>query len=491
MLRTAIVLALCIVATACTGGASSDGARSAVEPGRPNILLIVTDDQTLHTWQAMPEVRRQILAHGMRFDRAYVSNPLCCPSRATILTGDYSHTTGVYGNAGPHGGFRSFYNHGDEAHTLATALDPTYDTALFGKYLNGYATYSRRVLKQAYVPPGWNEWQAFDSDNGAYYRYRLNVDGQFVDYGNAPTDYSTDVLGERLRDWLDASDGDGRNPDEPFFAYLAAFSPHLPSDASRTYHDGSRFTTASIPTHPEADVRDKPAYIRRLPPPSSHQAARLLLRWREQLQSLRSYDRQIGLTLDLLRAQGVLDDTVVIVISDNGVEYGEHRWESKGVPYEYSVRVPFAIRFDQVVHTAAVDRHLVGNVDVYPTILDLASVGGSNTDGRSLRPLLDGGDPPWRSSILLEGPYDDRGLQPSVPTYCGIVTDRWKYVVYSPAADDPTLVSGPEDDELYDLRTDPGELRNVVRSRPDVARRLRRRLASLCRPSPPGWRVRW
>jgi arylsulfatase A-like enzyme len=467
-------------------------------PLPPNILLIVTDDQTFDPWWAMPEVRHDILDHGVRFTKAYVSNPLCCPSRAAILTGGYSHTTGVYGNAGEHGGFRSLYARGGEANTLATALDPTYDTALFGKYLNGYATYSERVLHRAYVPPGWNEWQAFFRDNGAYYNYRLNVDGELVRYGDQPASYSTDVLGERLRDWLDPTDGVGRDPTEPFFAYLAAFSPHLPSDASPTFHDAQRFTRDRLP-HPagfnEADVSDKPTYIRNLPRITAHEEERLRTRWQAQLASLASYDRQIGLTIDLLRQQDQLTNTIVIILSDNGVLFGEHRWISKGVPYQEAVNVAFAIRADGFVAQPGVDRtHLVANVDVYPTVLDLALGEGSppGVDGRSLRPLLDGErDPPWRSSVLLEGPYDARGILPAVPTYCGIVTERWKYVVYSPTREDLSLVSAGGEQELYDLRADPSELDNVAASKPEVERRLRAQLAKLCSPTPPGWAVPW
>src|SRR6185503_14076161 len=123
------------------------------------------------------------------------------------------------------------------------------------------------------------------------------------------------------------------------------------------------------------------------------------------------------------------------------------------------------------------------------TVLDLALGQSSpDVDGRSLRPLLGGGpDPPWRTALLLEGPFDDRGLQPGVPTYCGIVTARWKYVVYSPTPDDPSLVTGPEDHELYDLRADPRELDNVASSKRDIAGRLRDWLARLCSPAPPGW----
>ena len=480
------------------------GVRSMLEvnpqaPRSPNILLIVTDDQTLGTWRAMPEVRHDILAHGMRFSQAYDSNPLCCPSRAAILTGGYSHTTGVYGNTGgANAGFRAFYTHGDEARTLATALDPTYDTALFGKYLNGYKMYSERVLGETYVPPGWDEWQAFFEDNAAYYNYQLNVDGQLVRYDDRPASYSTDVIGQRLRDWLDPTDGVGRDPTQPFFAYLAAFSPHLPSDASPAFRDAQRFTHAALPRSGgfnEADVSDKPTYIRQLPRLSEHEEIRLHVRWQEQLQSLASYDRQIGLTLDLLQAQHELQNTIVIILSDNGVLYGAHRWRSKGVPYQDAVHVPFAIRADDVVVQPGVDRtHLVANVDVFPTVLDLALGQGAppGVDGRSLRPLLDGErDPLWRTSVLLEGRWDDRGDQPSVPTYCGIVTDRWKYVVYSATRDGSGLVRPGGEDELYDLRADPSELDNLAASKPDVVRRLRARLASLCSPTPPGWQVPW
>jgi len=467
----------------------------------PNVLVFITDDQDVGTWSAMPRTRRLVIDEGIRFRNAYVSNPSCCPSRATILTGDWSHTTGVYTNHGYGGGTRAFRRTGNESRTLATYLDASYETALFGKYLNGYSAEANRIGQRAYVPPGWDEWQAFYGMNGSYYHYRLNVDGHLRTYGAGPEDYSTDVLGERLRDWLDPSDGLGRDPTEPFFAYFAAFSPHGPADASPAYDDDHRFSHLPAyrsPAANERDVSDKPTYIRDLPPMHPLGRAGLVDQWRREHQSLYSYDRQIGMTLRLLRQEHELHNTLVIVMSDNGEEGGEHRWRYKLVPYQRSIRVPMAIRFDRLLpRRGVVDRtDMVANADLFPTITAL-SLGRrwqppQPVDGLSLRDVLSGKQQgPLRRSMVLENGYYSRGDKQAVPSYCGLLTRRWKYVVYSPTPRDPGLVSPPEEDELYDLRHDPYELRNVVASRREVAARLRKRLTIVCSPTPPGWSVAW
>ena len=499
-----VALSLTGVGVLLRGGRTHDATVTPVPTGRahpPNVLVFVTDDQDFGTWSAMPRTRRLVLDHGIEFTNAYVSNPSCCPSRATILTGDWSHTTGVYTNHGYGGGTRAFYRMGNEQRTIATYLDPSYDTALFGKYLNGYAAEADRIGQHAYVPPGWDEWQAFYGMNGSYYHYRLNVDGRLERYGGGPKDYSTDVLGERLRDWLDPSDGVGRDPTQPFFAYFAAFSPHGPSEASPTYGDDHRFLDLPAYDSPavnERDVSDKPTYIRGLQPLRPAGRRRLTYQWRLQHQSLFSYDRQIGLTLRLLRREHQLHDTLVIVMSDNGEEDGEHRWKYKLVPYERSIHVPLAIRYDRLIRHKGVvdDTDMVANTDLLPTITALALGRGwrppAPVDGVSLRAILMGKQRgPLRRSMLLENGYYNRGDKQAVPTYCGLLTLRWKYVVYSPTPRDPGLVVPPEEDELYNLRDDPYELRNVVTSRPDVAARLRERLATACSPTPPGWSVAW
>jgi arylsulfatase A-like enzyme len=373
---------------------------------------------------------------------------------------------------------------------------------LFGKYLNGYSSYANQLGKSGYVPPGWDNWEAFYGMNGAYYNYKLDVNGQLINYGHAPQDYSTDVIGQRLREWLDTSDGDGRNPSQPFFAYVAAFSPHAPTDASITHGDTHRFLNLPpfrSPALNERDVSDKPSYIRALPPINPLGMERLTNVWRQQHQSLFSYDRQIGLTLKLLRTEHQLRNTLVIVMSDNGETTGEHRWTYKLVPYERSIRVPLAIRYDRLIrHPGTTDsRDLVANADLFPTIASVA-LGPrwrppQPVDGLSLRNVLNGTQHgQLRRSIVLENEYYARGgLKRNVPTYCGIVTRRWKYVVYSPTSKDPGLVAGSEEDELYDLEHDPFELHNLAASRPGIAARLRKRLAKACSPTPPGWDVRW
>ena len=468
----------------------------------PNILVFVTDDQTIGTWAAMPRTTRLIRDRGITFTRAYVSDPSCCPSRSTILTGDWAHTTGVYTNQSRNGGFRVFFRNGNEERTIATYLDPTYDTALFGKYLNGYSSYADQLGRSGYVPPGWDDWEAFYGNNGAYYDYRLNVNGRLIKYGDTPQDYSTDVIGQRLRDWLDTSDGEGRDPSQPFFAYVAAFSPHGPTDASPTFGDDKRFPGLppfSSPAANERDVSDKPSYIRSIPSRDRAGMVRATDLWRRQYQSLFSYDRQIGLTLHLLHTEHQLHNTLVIVMSDNGLEYGEHRWTYKLVPYERSVRVPLAIRYDKLIrHPGTTDsRDLVANADLFPTIASVA-LGPrwrppTPVDGLSLREVLNGTQRgQFRRSIPLENAYYVRGGgKLNVPDYCGIVTHRWKYVVYSPTLRDQGLVAGSEEDELYDLKHDPFELHNIATSRPGVAARLRQRLAEECSPPPPGWEVRW
>ena len=424
------------------------------------------------------------------------------PSRAAILTGDWSHTTGVYTNRSKNGGFRTFYRNGNEQRTIATYLDPTYDTALFGKYLNGYSSYAERLGRHGYVPPGWDDWEAFYGQNGSYYDYRLNVNGRLIRYGSDPQDYSTDVIGARLRDWLDPSDGDGRDPTQPFFAYVAAFSPHGPTDASPTYGDGQRFLDLPpyrSPAVNERDVSDKPSYIRALPPFDRQWMDRLTHnKWRRQHQSLFSYDRQIGLTLRVLHQEHELHNTMVIVMSDNGEETGEHRWDYKLVPYQRSIQVPLAIRYDRLIANPGTNdgRDFVANADLFPTIASLA-LGPrwqppEPVDGVSLRDVLRGTQHgPLRTSMVLENGYYPRAGRPAVPTYCGILTRRWKYVVYSPTPSDPGLVAAPEEDELYDLKRDPYELHNVASSRPGIAARLRKRLVSACSPTPPGWAVPW
>jgi N-acetylglucosamine-6-sulfatase len=502
LLKRVVPVLLCVSVLACTPRAPDplQRERRAKRPvPTPNVLVIVTDDQTVGTWRAMPRTSRRVVQRGVEFTQAFASNPMCCPSRAAILTGGFSTHSGVYSNGGPYGGMRAFHEHGDERRTLAALLDPTYETGLFGKYLNGYSAYADAELHPGYVPPGWDEWQVQYENNGAYYDYRLNVNGKIVRYGDQPQDYSPEVIGSRLRDWLDPRDGDGRDPRQPFFAMFTPFAPHGPPTPSPRFGDDQRFSKLPAYTSPamnEVDVSDKPAYIRHLPQLGPDRMLSDQVLQRRPLEALYSLDRQVGLTLDVLKRQGELHDTMIVVVSDNGTATGEHRWTYKLVPYERSIRVPMAIRFDQLTRRPRIERRqLVTTADVFTTVMSVARprwVPHRPIDGISLSGLLAAPQrQPLRTGVLLQNLYTDRVGQPDVPTYCGIRTHRWKYVVYSGTKRDPTLVNGRQDVELYDLEQDPYELDNLAGQRPDVTRRLRSDLRRICRPTPPGWSVRW
>jgi N-acetylglucosamine-6-sulfatase len=210
------VLCLAAVCSAALVQAASAGATVA-----PSIVLIVTDDQRADTLDVMPTVQSELADNGVTFTEAFVTNPLCCPSRASILTGQYSHSNGVFGNDPPNGGFAGF----DDSATLATWLQAAgYRTALVGKYLNGY--------EGTYVPPGWGEWHAL-SGGQSYYDYELNENGVLGEYGSEPADYSTDVLSAKAAAFVRETSG-------PLFLFFAPLAPHF---------DANRFAAEPAPRH--------------------------------------------------------------------------------------------------------------------------------------------------------------------------------------------------------------------------------------------------
>ena len=428
----------------------------------PNLILIVTDDQRADTLRYMPNVERLLVGHGVTFSRYYVTTSLCCPSRASLLTGQYSRHTGVFDNVGPHGGAVAF----DDRSTLATWLaGDGYATALVGKYLNGYPSFG-----QCYFPPGWTRWDALDSEPEAhYFDYTLNRGGTLVHYGDAVRDYSTTVL-VRLATRFATS------ARRPFFLYLAPSSPHRP--ATRLPRDERLFAHLPPfrpPSFDERDVSDKP-WRARVPPLSRTRIDEIDHVREHQLESLQALDRSIGSMVRALRRAGKLDHTVIAFTSDNGFLWGEHRLLSKVWPYEESIRVPLVVRVPWV-HRPRIDDHLALNVDLAPTFADLAGVHpGLPQDGRSLVPLLRSRSVPWRHAFVEEwlGRADTDVGAP--PPFEAVHTDRYLWVQYA---------NGWR--ELYDLRTDPFELRNLAAD--PRARDLRLRLQGELRRllgAPPG-----
>jgi N-acetylglucosamine-6-sulfatase len=424
-------------------------------PERPNILLVVTDDQTFDTLPSdppsMPWLQSQFAdpsSGWLRFPDAVVSTPLCCPSRATILTGLDDRHTGVTDN---HAG-----DNLNESDTIPVWLhDAGYRTALVGKYLNEYPW-----DRGPYVPPGWDRWVAKTNESPAttYYNYRLVDQGRWWQAGDVAGDYVTDVLRERALEFLRTAPAS-----QPWFLMFTPPAPHepwIPAPRDRTLLD------APAPSAPSDavlnDVAGKPMWVRRLPPVLRDRLAGLQQDRVAERATLAAVDRSMHALLDAVEARGDLDRTVIVFLSDNGYQFGEHRWQGKEAPYEGSIRVPFAIRSPWTA--SATVPELVGNVDVAPTIAALAGVSPPGpVDGRSLAPIVrgDASTIERRTGMFLDWAGGD-----VVPPWSGIRTQRDVFVRYADG-----------DEELYDLRADPDELRNLAAD--PAAAELRRRMASL------------
>jgi arylsulfatase A-like enzyme len=437
-------------------------------PGRPNLILIVTDDQRWDTLWAMPNVQHLLADHGVTFANMFVTTSLCCPSRASILTGEYSRHTGVLGDAPPVGGAPAF----SDKSSLATWLQAGgYTTGLVGKYLNDYP-----LLGQGYIPPGWDEWDAVDETHPAllYYNYRVNENGIIVRCGDQPSDYTTTALGARALQFV-------RTAPAPFFLYLAPIAPHQPAPAA----PGDHAPTPPTPFHwppsfGEKDLQDKPW---RDVITFQNTSVAEMTRWRNHmLAALQDVDRVVGQLVAALRARGALDNTIIAFTSDNGVLLGEHRLRGKVWPYEESIRVPLVIRTPWTT-TARTDSHLVLNIDLASTFAQLAGVKpGLRQDGSSLVPLLRGTPTPWRTAFTEEylagGLLHHGGPMP----FEAIRTERYLYVQY---------LNGWR--ELYDLQADPYELDNEA-GKPGWAateKALAARLRALLLRGGPGYAAPW
>jgi N-acetylglucosamine-6-sulfatase len=416
---------------------------------RPNIVLVVTDDQRWDTMNMMPAVERLLVEGGVTFRNAFTTTPSCCPARVSLLTGQYSHTSGVFDGSADNapGGAPAF----EDESSLATWLDEAgYRTGLVGKYLNDYSE-----LPRGYVPPGWDEWftLADRPPQVRYYDYRLNENGAIVPYGDDPADYSTRVLQRKALDFVR---GDG-----PFFLYLAPIAPHPPSQPDPRDRSASVAAWIPSPSFDEDDVSDKPGKAKVRLDRSDVERLR-----GDMLRSLLGVDRAVEAVAAAIDAAGRSDETYFVYTSDNGFLWGEHRLTGKVWPYEESVRVPLVIRPPGGRPTRVVDE-LVLDIDVAPTIAELAGVeGGRPSDGRSLVPLLDGREDGWRHRFVIEF----LGFAPGIPPYVGLRTDRFVYVEYR---------NGWR--ELYDVRRDPYQLTNLLgdpgsSNVEEIARSLRREL---------------
>ena len=427
LLRRRRPAAVAVAVTAILSGALqvSEPDRAAAGQERPNVLIIVTDDQraTEGTLAVMPRTRRWFRHKGTRFKHAFATTPLCCPARASILTGRYAHNHGVYTNQGK--------PDLDHAHTIQGYLDGAgYRTAMAGKYFNDWPLRRR--------PPRFDRFAMFD---GGYFNRRFNVDGTMTNVAS----YSTTFIGRQARGFL--RDFDSASDADPWLLYVAPYGPHAPFTPAPRDEDRSVPGWRGNPAVFESDRSDKPPYV--LLRNESYQT------WRKnrrlQLQSLLSVDRLVGRIRSTLGALEESRDTLVFFLSDNGYMWADHGLYDKGAPYTPSIRVPLLMRYPARPPAAPVDGRLVTNVDLAPTVLDAAGMAPDPAhpmDGRSLL------TPPWeRDRILTEYRNNDNIWTP--PTWASTRTRRLQYVEYY--KDGETIFR-----ELYRLRSDPWQLRNVL-----------------------------
>ena len=426
--------------------------------GRPNIVFILTDDQELESMQYMPRVRELLGERGVTFENAFVTNPVCCPSNVTILTGQYSHNTQILHNVPPLGGFQKFVDMGTDGdpatqgdeNTLATWLDDAgYLTGRVGKYLVGYPAGS------TYVPPGWDQWLASYDGFSTYFNYRLNENGTVVQYGGDEEDYLTDVMTGKSLEFIEGAEA---TDDQPFFLMYSVNAPHSgvlpngpPTPAPRHAGMFAGVTAPRTPSFNEADVSDKPVNIRNLPPLSAAQIGDIDREYQARLESLQAVDEGVERIIKSLEENGELENTYIFVTSDNGYHLGQHRLRNgKAQPYEEDIRVPLLVRGPGVREGATLDQFAM-NIDFAPTIAELAhATPRRDVDGRSLAPLLVRDTPPphnWRKDVLVEI-YRAPG-QPGFPGKA-LRTRHELYVEYTDGFR-----------ELYDLRVDPYQLDNI------------------------------
>ena len=463
-----------------------DGGTTSTSAQRPNLLVIETDDMRWDDLRWMPSVRRLIQRRGLSFENSFAPYPLCCPSRSSFLSGQYTHTHHVYTPLEPYG-FAAF----QDQHSLATVLQGAgYRTALVGKYLNGYGEQELRSGRPSlhYVPPGWDQWYAgsdhlwdFDDPHfgGGTYSYDhlvQNVNGEVRSF---PGRYSTDVLAEQTRTVIG---GFAQDP-APWFVWWTPTAPHHglpvePDDPRPTRRSDGQFSEWDTPGRPdwvegrfddqithglgtppagsaESDVRDKPSYLRKLPELTAAEKDAETEVTRQRAESLYALDVQVRRTIERLRTLGQLARTVIVFTSDNGYYLGEHRKRTGKVTlHEPSLRVPLLIAGPGVPRGRRYDP--VTTVDLAPTFAAYAGTTMTGADGVSMLPVIEGGDRGWRRPVVTEammgfGRYaEEYGLGRQPLDTRGLRLGRWKLTRYSTG-----------ETELYDLERDPLELTNL------------------------------
>ncbi|HEX8523753.1 MAG TPA: sulfatase [Tepidisphaeraceae bacterium] len=410
------------------------------KPSRPNIILIITDDQrydclsiTGHPFLKTPNFDR-IGREGAVFKNYFVTLPLCSPSRASILTGQYASRHGIIDNKD-----RAAQSH--QLKTFPQLLQKAgYETALFGKWHMGVDPSPR---------PGFDHWCAMPGQ-GRYIDPVFNQDGQRV----VKKGYITDVLTTLTTDFIE----NRAAKDKPFFLYLGHKAVHSQFTPAERHKD--LYADQILPTPPSVfdDMKGKPALLQAEDKPLPKEHLGLAVPdsvIRDQLRCIQSVDDSTGAILKSLEKSGQLDNTVIVFTSDNGYFWNEHHLGDKRAAYEESIRCPLLIRYPKQIKAGTVREQIVLNIDLAPTFLELAgATSPEKLQGQSLVKLFseDVAGKDFRTSALFE--YFKESAYANIPTWKAVRTDRYKLITY------PEF---PGMEELYDLKADPAEMKNLIK----------------------------
>lgn len=404
---------------------------------RKNIVVIMTDDQRFDTMQYMPITTSLFADNTVKFENATASDPVCCPSRASFLTGLYAHNHNVMTVLlGP-----SF----DDRSSIATwAEEQGYRTGLVGKYMVAYLE-----KLSNYVPRGWSHWNAFAKQGNLYSNYTLNENGVLKNYGTGDANYSTNVIAAKAVNFIETTP-----TSQPLMLYFTPSAPHAPANpASVDLGDFSSLLPWRPPSHNESDVSDKPTWVKKLPSLTSTAQSNIDSLRKKQIESLQAVDRAVQDIFDALARTGRLSDTIIVFTSDQGKSWGEHRWTDKECIYEECIRMPLWVKVPGGVN--ATNNDLVQNIDIVPTITDIAGISAPTPfNGKSLKDILNGQQVgPLRSEALYEfGGVKDSPNRIVIETAFSAIRDnRYVYAEYTNG-----------DREFYDLLADPYQLVNQI-----------------------------
>lgn len=412
---------------------------------RMNVILIITDDQPVGTMEYMENWTKELKNRGIIFTKAFVTSPLCCPSRASIFTGLYSHRTGVMRNSMPLGGARSFK---DEQNIGLWLQQNGYITGFIGKYLNAYEKVS------PHYPPGWNFFMGMIGPT-QYNNMKANVNGK----EQTIKGYSPARVFEKSVHFIK------QNINNPFFLVVTPVSPHLPATPEKQDVDKFQDYHYVPASYEERSVRDKPKYLRRIDGKqpqnfSSKIASEIMQTDRKsriaQLQALQTVDRGIAKIIKTLKEEDIYNNTTIIFISDNGYLFGEHRLRGKVSLYEEGIHIPAAISSPHITEARVDSTNFFLNIDLAPTILSLCETQSPQNwtfDGIDMSQTIKQQSLIDRQFFFIDALRDVLDIQRFDPSLSnresawGIRTHQFKYVEY---------VTGEQ--ELYNLSQDPNEL---------------------------------